>query len=153
MNLDDAKQLAMQFLEQNRLQNWSFRFDRAKKRFGLCNYTTKTISLSASLVELNTKSNVQKVILHEIAHALAGPKAGHGPQWKKIVQHIGGVPERCYGTSIQTPLLQYTATCPHCTMKVQRKTIRKLACKSCCTKFSEGKWDTRFELIFSVNEK
>ncbi|MYB34820.1 MAG: SprT family zinc-dependent metalloprotease [Gammaproteobacteria bacterium] len=27
---------------------------------------------------------VNDAILHEIAHALAGPKAGHGSEWKAI---------------------------------------------------------------------
>lgn len=153
MNLEKAEQRAKELLEKNGLTDWNFCFDRAKKRFGLCNYTTKTISLSRYLVELNTLENVQKVILHEIAHALAGIHAGHGPKWKKIVQEIGGVPERCYGESIHTPPLRYTATCPQCGKTVQRKTKRTIACKSCCNTFSGGKWDARFQLIFSVNEK
>ena len=35
---------------------------------------------------------VTEVILHEIAHALAGPEAGHGPEWKAIAIRLGARP-------------------------------------------------------------
>jgi len=34
-------------------------------------------------------------LLHETAHALAGPKAYHGPVWKAWARKLGAKPERC----------------------------------------------------------
>ena len=31
-------------------------------------------------------------ILHEIAHAIAGVEAGHGPAWKAVAQRLGATP-------------------------------------------------------------
>jgi predicted SprT family Zn-dependent metalloprotease len=31
----------------------------------------------------------KNTVLHEIAHAIAGPEAGHGSQWKRIAHQIG----------------------------------------------------------------
>lgn len=38
---------------------------------------------------------VRDTILHEIAHALAGHAAGHGPVWKGVCRRIGARPVRC----------------------------------------------------------
>ena len=36
---------------------------------------------------------VRDTILHEIAHALAGAKARHGPAWKAIAKRLGATPK------------------------------------------------------------
>lgn len=38
---------------------------------------------------------VTDTILHEIAHALAGPAARHGPAWKSIARRLGATPKSC----------------------------------------------------------
>lgn len=114
------------------LYEWKFKFDRAKKRFGCCNFSTKTISLSTDMVFLNSEDAVKETILHEIAHALCGHHAGHGEIWKETVMRIGGVPNRCYDSnSINSPLMQYSGECKQCGMIVQRTKKAKLACKKC----------------------
>ena len=82
MKLDDAARLARTLMDYHCLGTWVFRFDRAIRRFGCCNWTTRTISLSAVLTRSNTDEQIRDTILHEIAHALAGPRAGHGKLWK-----------------------------------------------------------------------
>lgn len=146
-----AQVLAEEMMYLHGLQDWRFSFDRAKKRFGLCNYGEKKISLSSYLVALNPEKVVRDVILHEIAHALAGYQAGHGRQWKEVVLRIGGNPSRCYGEEVMTPLLKYTATCPQCKKSIQRKIKRKISCGECCKKFSGGRFDERFLLEFELN--
>jgi predicted SprT family Zn-dependent metalloprotease len=75
---------------------WTFKWDRAKKRMGLCNYQRQTISLSLPIFELPAnRMRAQDTILHEIAHALAGYAAGHGPIWAATARRIGAVPQRC----------------------------------------------------------
>ena len=64
--------------------SWSFAFDNAKTRAGLCNYTEKRISVSRYLAAKYEDDEIHQVLLHEVAHAIAGTRAGHGPKWKSI---------------------------------------------------------------------
>jgi predicted SprT family Zn-dependent metalloprotease len=75
---------------------WAFKFDSARRRFGVCSYRRKMITLSAALVNINDEAKVRDVILHEIAHALCPTNAGHGPMWKAMARAVGAKPERCY---------------------------------------------------------
>lgn len=70
---------------------WKFSIDRAKTRCGACDYDHKVISLSRHYVQDTSVpfSDIKNTILHEIAHALAGDEAGHGPYWKQVAQAIG----------------------------------------------------------------
>ena len=38
---------------------------------------------------------VYEVLLHELAHALAGPKEHHGPAWRRHCYRVGGLPKAC----------------------------------------------------------
>ena len=49
----------------------------------------RTLGWSTSLRQ------VTDTILHEIAHALAGPGAGHGPAWKATASRLGATPKSC----------------------------------------------------------
>ena len=59
--------------------SWTFAFDHARTRAGLCNYAAKRISVSRLLAARYDDDEIHQVLLHEVAHALAGPDAGHGP--------------------------------------------------------------------------
>jgi predicted SprT family Zn-dependent metalloprotease len=150
------------FLHGLQQKEWKFQFDRAKKRFGMCNYTTKTISLSKYLTEINSEENVTETILHEIAHALAGHNAGHGPEWKKIMLYLGQNPSRCYGNEVISPPLKYTGKCKNytiCKTEIQRNTLpkqtflrqKKIACKQCCKQFNNNKFSDKFIFEFTKN--
>ena len=71
-----TRRLEADLLAEHDLHDWSFAFNRRKRAFGLCDYTRRTIFLSADLTELNDEAEVSDTLLHEIAHALAGHKAG-----------------------------------------------------------------------------
>ena len=101
MDLNDAAKLAVLYMDLHELNGWQFRFDRATRRFGCCHHSSKTISLSRDLVSLNDKRDVRDTILHEIAHALAGPKVRpHGREWREIALRIGCNGRRCYGDEV-----------------------------------------------------
>jgi hypothetical protein len=57
---------------------WSFGFDNAKKRAGLCNYTAKHISVSRYLAARYDDDEIHQILLHEVAHELA-PWVGQCP--------------------------------------------------------------------------
>lgn len=164
MNLFHAEILAQELLFLHHLaqKGWKFQFDRAKKRFGMCNYSSKTISLSKYLTAINTEEKVTETLLHEIAHALAGHTAGHGQKWKETMIYLGQQPNRCYGNEVISPKLKYTGRCKNfkiCKTEIQRNTLPKksifaqkyIACKNCCKKFNNNKFSTDYIFEFVKN--
>lgn len=114
MNLNDAHRLAKRLMDEHGLteQGWRFKWDRSVRRFGLCSFGPKTISLSLPLTEQNDESEVRDTILHEIAHALAPKGVHHGPEWKATAARIGARPERCYDSAqVVAPIAPYIAFC------------------------------------------
>ena len=116
MNTLQAKKLAINLLDEHGLldKGWSFEFDTAKRRFGVCRYESKVIGLSKPLTMANDLVQVKDTILHEIAHALC-PGHGHDSVWKKMCVEIGAKPERCY-TAEDTNMIagKYRAVCGGC---------------------------------------
>lgn len=97
MELVKAQHLALKLMQQYGLSDkgWTFKFDKAKKRFGCCMHVRKIISLSALLTILRDPANVKNTILHEIAHALVGCGHGHDHIWKAKAKEIGCNGNRC----------------------------------------------------------
>lgn len=100
-----------QMLENGLGSNWHFVFDSAKQRAGLCNYSDHKISLSKYIVEYHSIDQSEQVILHEIAHALAGKSAGHGPNWKKLAKDIGYRAEKFTGKEIAEQTAKWVGEC------------------------------------------
>jgi predicted SprT family Zn-dependent metalloprotease len=147
----EAKQLALNLIQQNGLIGWEFRFDSAVQRFGCCYSSIQVISLSYKLTELNSEEEVKDTILHEIAHAL-NPHENHGRDWKNTCIKIGARPERCYTlNTIEVPVPKhvYIYVCPDCGREVVRnyRFHKKYACGECCMKFSNNKYNKKFILV------
>jgi predicted SprT family Zn-dependent metalloprotease len=109
----DASCLAKQLMSKHGLAGWRFGFNRRKRTLGLCRYEEQRIELSLHFVAGNSESAVRDTILHEIAHALAGAQAGHGPRWKRVCQRLGARPERC-DRQATMPKGPWRATCRSC---------------------------------------
>ena len=60
-------------------------------------------------------SNVLDTLRHEIAHAIAGSEAKHGPAWKVVAIRLGATPRACDDSheTVVTPG-EWQATCPTC---------------------------------------
>ncbi|WP_025156569.1 SprT-like domain-containing protein [Leifsonia aquatica] len=115
---------------------WTFGFDNAKTRAGLCNYTTKTITVSRYLATRYDDDEIHQVLLHEVAHALAGSRAGHGPRWRAIAIDLGYEGKRLHGGAIADDLAPWVGTCPNGhTHYRYRKPARALACGACSRRF------------------
>jgi predicted SprT family Zn-dependent metalloprotease len=111
---------------------WSFGFDNAKKRAGLCNYTEKRISVSRYLAARYDDDEIHQILLHEVAHAMAGPRAGHGPKWIRIADEIGYVGRRTHDGAVADELAPWVGRCPvgHEHYRY-RAPIRPLSCGLC----------------------
>lgn len=63
---------------------------------GLCMGATRFYRRGGGIIILRLRDvlghgakEVHETILHEIAHALAGPGAGHGPKWREMARRVG----------------------------------------------------------------
>jgi predicted SprT family Zn-dependent metalloprotease len=108
----EVEELAIALMRRHGLAQWEFAFNRRKRALGLCRYTLRRIELSSHFALAHDEPEVRDVILHEIAHALAGHGAAHGPRWKSICKSIGARPERC--SDAQMPAGRWKAICPAC---------------------------------------
>lgn len=137
MDVTGARELARGLMDENGLHQWTLTFDSAKRRAGLCRYDTKTISLSRHLTALYSPAEVRETVLHEIAHALAGPKAGHGPKWRRVARGIGATGQRCVAEDAPTVPAPWVGLCPagHRHERFRRPT-RPMSCTRCRPGFS-----------------
>lgn len=111
---------------------WTFGFDNAKKRAGLCNYTDKRISVSRYLASRYDDDEIHQILLHEVAHAMAGPRAGHGPKWARIAASIGYVGRRTHDGAVADELAPWVGHCPSGHEHYRyREPSRPLSCGLC----------------------
>lgn len=116
---------------------WSFGFDNAKTRAGLCNYTNKHISVSRYLAGRYEDDEIHQVLLHEVAHAIAGSRAGHGPTWKSVAADLGYEGKRLHDGAIANELAPWVGTCPAGHLHYRyRKPTRALTCGRCSKRFN-----------------
>jgi predicted SprT family Zn-dependent metalloprotease len=140
----EAADLAAELLARWGLEDWRFEFDHAVRRFGHCRFDARTISLSRHLVALNERAAVEDTILHEIAHALAGPRHGHDAVWRRTALRVGARPDRTFGNEVASPPARWVGTCPGCGGRLERHRLlrrtRQLACAAC----GRGRWHRDF---------
>jgi predicted SprT family Zn-dependent metalloprotease len=115
MDLKALAAIASERLAEHGLTGWTFGFSDSKRRLGACHYRKKSIAIGAYYARHNPEPAVMDTLLHEIAHALAGPEAGHGPAWQAVAVRIGATPRAC-DTSPETVVQpgDWQTTCPAC---------------------------------------
>jgi len=118
---------------------WTFDFDHAKRRAGLCNYTDRRISVSRYLAAKFEDDEIHQVLLHEVAHALAGPAAAHGPEWKRVAAELGYVGGTTHQGEIAHESAPWVGHCPagHEHFRF-RKPTRLTSCGTCAKGFSRS---------------
>ena len=95
MDLEQLKATAAQELRKHGLHGWTFGLADAKRRLGVCKYRTKRIEIAEYYARHSPEESVLDTLRHEIAHALAGPAAKHGPRWKAVAVRLGATPRSC----------------------------------------------------------
>ena len=93
--LKDVAAEVRDLMDRHGLDEWTLRFSAATKKLGECRSQHKLILISRSHAVHGTPEQVTDTICHEIAHALAGPEAGHGPAWKALARQLGATPKSC----------------------------------------------------------
>ncbi len=145
MDAEQALQRANELLRQHQLPDWTVRLDHARQRCGACHFGPREITLSRYFVQLNDPAEIDATILHEIAHALAGLRAGHGPRWLQIAERIGA-PLHTTNHSAAMPAPPWGLRCITCEAIVARRHRRSLnldhvRCKHCGTEQGVLRWE------------
>ena len=155
MDLTDAIFMAQKLMQQNELDGWKLRFDERKTSLGRCNEYSKTIYLSLPYVELNKESVIKDVVLHEIAHALAGCDNHHNIIWRTFARKIGAKPERCAGQNTIRPESKFKLVCNNCKWErpAHRRTKKKRACPKCCNEHNNGYYSEEYRLEYERTRK
>lgn len=131
---------AARLLAQHNLsETWSFRFDRATTRLGQCDHRTRNISVSKYLTEKASDYEVSQVLLHEIAHALAGPRAAHGRRWQAVAVTIGYEGGRTHTVEPAHDRANWIGRCPQGHEIVRfRKPGKPVSCAKCDRRFNSS---------------
>lgn len=90
-----------------------------KKSLGDARYFPPRIRISKHWIPLLPREEIVDTILHEIAHIIAGPGAGHGPAWKRACRQVGANPERLAAVDA-SPKHSIHGHCPTCNKTVGR---------------------------------
>jgi predicted SprT family Zn-dependent metalloprotease len=146
MELTQAITLTTQLLVQHGLaaQGWGARLGRGSRRLGLCSHKRKVIKIARHHILNGTDKEVIDTILHEIAHALAGPNVMHGPEWQSWALKLGCSPRATGRVKYKMPH-RYVIVCGKCNRNIQYRINKiskvrmdKLGCKMCGWSASNG---------------
>ncbi|GAA3025650.1 SprT-like domain-containing protein [Microbacterium dextranolyticum] len=127
---------------------WSFTYDNAKRRAGACDYTRQRITVSRYLSARYDDETNRQTLLHEIAHALAGSRAGHGAAWKRTARAIGYTGGVTHRGETATELAPWVGVCPagHVAYR-HRVAARPTSCAVCSRTF-----DDRYLFVWTRRE-
>ena len=136
MDLDEARRLAARLMHEHGLREWTFAFDNAKTRAGVCRPARRQIGLSRPLTALHDEARVRDTILHEIAHALVGPRHGHDATWRAKARQLGCSATRCLPEGTATIEGRWVGTCAagH-RFTAHRRPRRVRSCRLCSPSF------------------
>lgn len=133
--LEHYEEIGRSLMDKHKLFKWKFSYSkRIKNVLGLCNYSKKEIILNQVFSRNASPDEVIDIILHEIAHALAGYKNQHNHIWKNIFQKIGGTGNVLYSFKTNYVPWNYTAVCCDVTFGRYIKPKKDLYCSHCSKK-------------------
>lgn len=119
--------------------SWSFDFDHATRRAGQCDFGRKRITVSRHLAARFDDDAIHQTLLHEVAHALAGPGTGHGPIWRGIASDLGYVGGTTHNGPIADDRARWRGECPKGHEFVRfRRPSREVSCGQCSRGFSRA---------------
>lgn len=132
MRLEQLETHAVALMREHGLGAWVFAWDRAVRRAGRCMHSGQRITVSRVFAEEASTMEFEQVMLHEIAHALAGHAAGHGPAWQRIARNIGYVGGRTLGWEFARHRAPWLGKCPsgHETVRFRRPRY-EVSCGQC----------------------
>ena len=91
--LNSVAEMARRLMDEHGLTDWTLAFGEARRRLGDCHFRHHVIRISRTHALAGSEEQIRDTVLHEIAHAIAGHEAGHGPLWKATARRIGATPK------------------------------------------------------------
>ena len=126
----NRRAMAVDLMVKHGIGTWSLSLDRSKTRGGLTHFGKKTIYISTNFISQSSDKEFVNLVLHEIAHGIAGPTAGHGRAWQDVATSIGCDGKRCIDVPIE---YKYQVTCGCGAVNAKRIVIRKTLVTRVCT--------------------
>ena len=159
--LQEVEHLARKLMDEFGLvkKGWRFQFNNRKKALGVCKrhmYYGNSIQLSTPWMLKLPMEQVDRVIRHEIAHALAPRDEGHGRIWKEMCCVVG-IPDetRCFedkviGKEFRKETAKWKQECPTCgkTNYRYKRTYSAQSCGVC----SGGSYNEQHKVVWSLNQ-
>ena len=137
-SLEQVQALGRRLIEQHTRRNglaagWTFGFDLAPSRAGVCRYDDKRIDLSVSFCLRASLPEVEDTLLHEIAHAIVGKQHGHDAAWQAVARKLGCSAERCH--DVTHSIASWVGECgcpkPRLRQRLQRSLAHGRVCAGC----------------------
>lgn len=149
MTRAEAVRITRSLLNVHGLTNWNVKIGHSPRRAGQANFQPQTIILSGVLMDVRSYDGTLDTIRHEVAHAIAGRNAGHGPVWKKTFISMGGDGNvRWSGdTLVKERPSKYKGTCTACG-RSDFYMYRKFAGDRSCPCITKGRFDPRSLIIW-----
>jgi predicted SprT family Zn-dependent metalloprotease len=138
-------QVARELMDEYGLTGWTFAWDSCTNSFGKCRYDSRTITLSWKLTARRLMHgedvDVLDTIAHEIAHALVGAAAGHGPEWRAMALDLGVDKDKvaCYGQYRERAANLFRARCSCGAVFLRRRRIN--TCCGVCPQARRLRWE------------
>ncbi len=136
--LAEVEELARRLLARHKRRSglgaeWTFGFDLATARAGVCREQFRRIDLSVSYCLRATREDIEDTLLHEIAHAIEGVEHRHDAVWRAKAREIGCTAERC--SSVGAALPRWIGRCgcdkPWSRQRLSRSLREGAICKAC----------------------
>lgn len=110
-----------------------FNTNKSKSRAAVCLTNPLEIQISEYFLETATKGKVVDVLLHELAHAIAGVDHMHDDVWKQVAVSIGCTADRCSGPFLMKKHYKHVLTCGDgCEIRKLRLTKKYLSRPHVC---------------------
>lgn len=119
MTRDEIKDYAQKQLDKHGYGGMDIVWGRGRTRIASVAFTLGVpieLRLSSNFLPHLDDDEIKDVILHEVAHCIAGAKAGHGPRWKRVAASLGAKPERTLDVDneILDKVSKYKTWCRDC---------------------------------------
>ena len=112
-------------------------FDLRGGAAGRAVYKTNTVRYNPAFLQTDFPDMYEDTVPHEVAHLVAGPDAGHGPKWRKIMHAFGRPnPERCHQYNLDA-VWHHRAKCKCRTFAISPRRYnfiqrgKRYRCKTC----------------------
>lgn len=106
---------ARRMLADHGLTGWRVKLSNIMtKTYGICDHGKRELRIAGRIAAINPAAETRNTIAHEVAHAIVGHGAGHGPAWKRACRETGARPVRCHQANTVPTAHRFRGICEAC---------------------------------------